>query len=131
MSSIDCRKIDVNRQWIHDEMKAGDVFNEMLCHWVFILERKDNRVKIMTAQGPCELPKDGKVADVTVDQFCERYCYNSKSMRHKLWVTLSDRGGKTKEALKAFPDLPPDEAIYPKAPEPKEHICPHCKRVMP
>ena len=72
-----------------DDPQIGDRFHEMYSFWCYVVDRKGNYVTTMEASPPCAFPDDGKVKFQTLDEFRNRFSYESIP---GYWVSLCDRG---------------------------------------
>jgi len=69
--------------------QPGDRFTEMYAFYVVVLRRDAGSVVFMEINPPCQLPHDGKVGKMHVEDFRRRFAYGSIP---GYWVRLIDRG---------------------------------------
>jgi hypothetical protein len=53
--------------------QIGDRFQEMYAHWVYVVDRKPDRVTILSASAPCTFPRDAKMWSGSLEEFRQRY----------------------------------------------------------
>lgn len=72
--------------------RVGDEFTEMYAYSFFVIAREGDTITIMEAppERPCELPRDGIVLMMTLDEFRKKYSYDSGTPGY--WVRLIERG---------------------------------------
>lgn len=57
---------------------AGDVFEEMLSYWVFVVSVNPRRILTIEATGPCLLPRDGQLRTYSPpEEFRNHFAYGS------------------------------------------------------
>ncbi len=57
--------------------QPGDLWNEMLSWWMYVVERDGERVVTMSASGPCTFPIDAKREEWTLAEFRNMLSYKS------------------------------------------------------
>ena len=70
MDELDTREAMLDPQ-------PGDLFTEMLSVWVHVIERDGDMLKTLMAHGGNNIPPDGKVAEVPLHIFQERFQYST------------------------------------------------------
>ena len=76
----------------HDALldpQIGDLFSEMPCFRLYIVDRNDNEVITCEGSPPCTMPDDGTWNIYTVEELRERLSYKSIS---GYWALLYSRG---------------------------------------
>lgn len=101
--------------------QPGDLFTEMYSFWLHVVDRNKDTVKTLVAHGGNQVPPDGKVAEVPLDIFRQRFEYG-ESLPEKSWVTLVERGKNFSSFKECWDDLKKDDG-YDKYINPirKEH----------
>lgn len=57
--------------------RVGDRFSEMFSFWVYVIGIEGDKITIIEASPPCELPKDGKISTTTLSEFRKRFSYGA------------------------------------------------------
>lgn len=68
--------------------QPGDRFTEFFSFWVYVVKRDGNTITTIEANSPAILPQDGEIKVQTLEEFRERFHYQT---RPGYWVRLVDR----------------------------------------
>lgn len=69
--------------------QIGDRFTEMGTFWIYVVAREGARLWTVEANSPCQLPRDGKLREMNVCDFRQRFRY---AKLPGYWARLCGRG---------------------------------------
>ena len=87
--SVDFGADDTKTQVAMANPLVGDRFSEMFSFYIYVIGLDGNMITTLEASPPCEVPKDGEVKTMTLEQFRKRFAYSSTP---GYWIRYVDGG---------------------------------------